>query len=393
MYKKIILSIFIFMFLTGCTIVAPDNASQNQLTATDNVRAVWLTYYELSEFTENNDEQQFKKAITKVLKELRSSGFNRLTVQVRPFADAFYRSAYFPTSAYCFGAQGGELLYDPLQIIIDCASKQGISIEAWVNPYRISNKTDFSDLSGDNIALEYKSSKPDNLIICDSGIYFNPASDDVKALVVNGVREIVENYAVSSVCFDDYFYPTADSDIDENSYNSYLQNGGTATLDNWRRENVSDLISLVYRAIKEVNEGVTFGISPSSNIKNNYSTLYADVELWATESGYVDYLCPQIYFGFQNENQPFMSTTKEWAQMTDCTLYVALPLYKAGLEDEFAGDSGKNEFIENNNILARQVTYLSKLDEISGFYIFSYSSLKDNDETVNLYSAIHKSSE
>ena len=148
------------------------------------------------------------------------------------------------------------------------------------------------------------------------------------------------------------------------------------------------MISSVYRSIKEINENVTFGISPASNIENNYNSLYADVEKWATNDGYVDYLCPQIYFGFQNENQPFMSTTKKWIQMAECDLYVALPLYKSSLEDEFAGESGRQEFVKNNNIVARQVTYLSKLDEVKGFYVFSYSSLKDNEETKNLYSAM-----
>ena len=87
-----------------------------------------------------------------------------------------------------------------------------------------------------------------------------------------------------------------------------------------------------------------------------------------------------------------MKTVKKWVEMADCKLYVALPLYKSGMEDEFAGESGKNEFIENNNIISRQVTYLSKIDSISGYYIFSYSSLKDNDESKNLYSAMQKSS-
>lgn len=88
-----------------------------------------------------------------------------------------------------------------------------------------------------------------------------------------------------------------------------------------------------------------------------------------------------------------MKTTKSWVQMADCTLYVALPLYKAEKEDEFAGDNGKNEFIDNNNIIARQVTYLSKLSDVKGYYVFSYSSLKDNDETNNLYSAMQNSSQ
>ena len=53
-----------------------------------------------------------------------------------------------------------------------------------------------------------------------------------------------------------------------------------------------------------------------------------------------------------------------------------------------ADSSVLNEFVDNNNIIARQVTYLSKLESVKGFYIFSYSSLKDNDETKNLYSAM-----
>ena len=86
-----------------------------------------------------------------------------------------------------------------------------------------------------------------------------------------------------------------------------------------------------------------------------------------------------------------MKTTKNWIQMADCTLYIALPLYKAESEDEFAGDSGIKEFIENNDIIARQVNYISKLDSIKGYYVFSYSSLKDNEETKNLYSAMANS--
>lgn len=386
MYKKIILSILLIFALAGCSSV------NNNTTTTEQsyVKSVWYSYYELSELTENNDETHFKKAVTKAFKELKDNGFNRVTVQVRPFADAFYKSSLFPTSAYCFGTQGSEMPYDPLEIMVEAAHKQDLTFEAWVNPYRVSSSTDFGTLCESNIALQYKDTE--KLIVCDSGIYFNPGSNEVKELIVNGIKEIVTNYSVDSVCFDDYFYPTTDKSIDKELYKSYQDNGGKSSLDDWRRDNVSDMVSAVYTAVKEINPVVTFGISPASNIENNYSNLYADVERWATTEGYVDYICPQIYFGFQNENQPFMSTVKEWAGMTDCDLYVALPLYKAGLEDEFAGENGLNEFVNNNNIISRQVTYLSKIEEVDGFYIFSYSSLKDNDETKNLYSAMQKSS-
>lgn len=383
MYRKIFLSILMILSLVGCSAAVKNNEKPVEQ---QYVKSVWLSYYELSQFTEDNDEAQFKKEITKEFKNLKSKGFNRVTVQVRPFADAFYRSEYFPSSAYCFKTQGAEMPYDPLEIMVEAAHKHNLSIEAWVNPYRVSSSTDFRELSDKNIALKYKDT--DNLIVCDSGIYFNPASNAVTELIVNGIKEIAENYSVDSICFDDYFYPSADKKIDENSYNSYKEKGGELSLEDFRRENVSNMVSSVYKAVKETNPDITFGISPASSVENNYNTLFADVEKWVSNDGYVDYICPQIYFGFQNENQPFMATVKQWCEMAECTLYIALPLYKAGMEDEFAGENGKNEFTENNNIIERQVIYLSKLDKISGFYIFSYSSLKDNEETANLYSAM-----
>lgn len=389
MYKKIISAVLLIFCLVGCSL--PNAGADDPEKEETYVKAVWITYYELSGFTQDNTEQEFKKQINKAFKELRSNGFNRVTVQVRPFADAFYKSEYFPVSAYCFKEQGSELIYDPLEIMVDSAHKYDLSIEAWLNPYRVSSSTDFSLLSDDNKAVEWKDT--DNLIVCDSGIYFNPASDEVTELISNGVKEIVQNYEIDSVCFDDYFYPSTDEEIDKSSYEAYKKNSGDLSLEDWRRENVNKMIKSVYSTVKSVKENVTFGISPASDIENNYNSLYADVEKWCTQEGYVDYICPQIYFGFQNESQPFMKTTKSWTQMADCTLYVALPLYKAEKEDEFAGDSGINEFIDNNNIVARQVIYLSKLSEVKGYYIFSYSSLKDNDETKNLYSAMQNSSQ
>ena len=222
-------------------------------------------------------------------------------------------------------------------------------------------------------------------MVTDKGIFFNPASKDVQELIINGVSEIAENYNVSSICFDDYFYPSSSEEIDKSSYEKY---SGKLSLDDWRRENVNSLISGVYERIKSINENISFGISPSANIKNDRTELYADVELWSTEKGYVDYINPQIYFGFQNEKQPFMQTVKEWIKTADCDLYISLPLYKTGLEDEYAGERGKNEFVDNNNIISRQVTYLSKLEEVDGFYVFSYSFLDECEEAENLYSAM-----
>ena len=332
MYKKIILSIFLVFCLAGCTFTA-DNSKINENTDNQNtyVKSVFIAYYELSEFTKNSDKKSFTKSISKAFKELSNKGFNRVTVQVRPCADAFYNSSYFPTSEYCFGYQGAKLIYDPLEIMVQIAHKYNLSVEAWINPYRVCQRNDFNSLAKNNIALEWQGT--DKLIVLDSGIYFNPCYSEVTDLIVNGVKEIILNYDVDSICFDDYFYPTKDKKIDKEAYLAYKNN-------------------------KSSNKNITFGISPASDMDYDYSTLYADVIKWSRNEGYIDYICPQIYFGFKNENQPFMQTTKMWCDNATCKLYVALPMYKSNSD-----------------------------------YIFSYSSLKDNEETSNVYSAMQNSSQ
>ncbi len=392
MYKKNILTLFfVFLFLlSGCAVKQPSE-EKNLIIEQQYIKAVFIPYYEMSEFTINSNENEFKNKINKAFKKLEDNGFNRVTVHVRPCADAFYKSTYFPISEYCFGAQGSDLLFDPLEIMIEIAHKHNLSIEAWINPYRVSQSNDYSKLSNTNKAFEWMNTQ--KVYSGDNGLYFNPADKDVNELIVNGVKEIVSNYAVDSVCFDDYFYPTKAEDIDEGYYDDYKANGGEKSLQDWRRDNVSNMVKAVYSAIKEINPMVSFGISPASNIDNDYSNLYADVEKWSSEEGYIDYICPQIYFGFQNESQPFMKTVKLWCNTASCRLYVALPMYKSSKEDEFAGNGGRLEFVKNNDVVARQITYLSKLDQVKGFYLFSYSSLKDNEETKNLYSAMQKSFE
>lgn len=383
MKKIFILLITVAMLFAGCSISEQKPQSNN--TQTDYVKSVWMTYFELEKFTtENETADDFKKAITNAFEEIADFGLNTVTVQVRPCADAFYKSEYFPVSKYCFGKQGSELRYDPLEIMVNAAHETGLRIEAWINPYRVSQDSDTSQLSENNIALRWLNddSKKNNVYI-DEKIYFNPASQEVTELITNGVREIVENYAVDAIHFDDYFYPTVKEEIDEQQYSEYLNTGGELSREDWRRENVSSMVKSVYDAIKEINPEVQFGISPQSNVNTDYNNLYADVEKWASEDGYVDYICPQIYFGFYNEVQPFMRTAQEWNdRTTSAKLYVGLPLYKAGAKDEFASadqDYAINEFIENNNIISRQITYLESLSNAKGYYIYSYSYLVDTE--------------
>lgn len=382
--KKILIAILSILFLFGGCAYSAQGEESEHINAVY-VKSVWLSYFELEKYTTDCDTaKEFEKKIYSAFRQAKSVGMNTVTVQVRPCADAFYKSAYFPVSKYCFGVQGSELKYDPLQIMVEQARALKLRIEAWVNPYRVSQNSDVSQLSDDNIAKKwYMDKEKQSNIYVNDRIYFNPASAEVKELIVNGVKEIVANYNVDGIHFDDYFYPTTNKKIDEKEYKKYTDNGGKLMLSEWRREIVSDLIKSVYTAIKEINPSVEFGVSPQSKITTDYNTLYADVERWATEKGFVDYICPQVYFGFYNEVQPFTTTVKNWCDLvTSCKLYFGLALYKAGQEDRYASsdsDYARNEFINSNDIISRQISYLYQLDKPHGFYIFSYSYLTDKE--------------
>jgi uncharacterized lipoprotein YddW (UPF0748 family) len=399
--KIIILILSISFILCSCS---NSEISENKTTIqpfieeekSDYIKGVWIAYYELQKMIGNLNEAEFKKKASSSFKKLYDMGFNTVCVQVRAFADAFYNSSYFPVSKYCFGKEGSELKYDVLEILCSAAKENNLMIEAWINPYRVSfdnNPQNLSDKNPAKIWLNDKK-KNSNVYVCDSGIYFNPASSEVNNLIINGVKEIAENYDISGIHFDDYFYPSKDEKIDSLEYKNYKDKGGKLSLSDYRRECVNNMIKGVNKAIKDINKSIEFGISPASNIENNYNNLFADVESWAGDNSFGDYICPQVYFGFKNVYQPFMFTVKKWVEISNKKLYIGLALYKAGEEDKYAAQNDKtaiNEFKNNKNIIARQINYLAKIDNIKGFYIFSYSSLfdeKKKNEVDNLIKAI-----
>lgn len=392
MKKAIPLILILCFILSSCSL--PQENAKIENDKLEYRKAIWIAYYELSEMTNGKDKYEFEKIIKEELSKVASKGFNTVTVQVRPCADAFYKSAYFPTSRYFNGEQGNEMNYDPLEIICSYAQQFDIKIEAWINPYRVSQDDDYSKLSPNNFAVKNKKMTK----VVEGKIYFNPAYDEVTNLIVSGVKELVENYNISAIHFDDYFYPTQNKNFDKKEYKRY---GGDLSLADWRRQKVTDMVKRVYDAVKSANKDVEFGISPASNIENDKNNLYADVELWV-KKGYVDYICPQVYFGFKNVYQPFMFTVKKWVKLcenTNVDLYIGLPLYKANTKDEYAAENDSsiiNEFKNDNDIIARQITYISKIDKIKGYYIFSYSQLSSEnakDEVSNMYEVMQSNSQ
>jgi uncharacterized lipoprotein YddW (UPF0748 family) len=192
-------------------------------------RAMWISYLEWPMF-DTSSAEAFTQTVCTVLDNCISLGLNTVIVQVRPFSDAIYPSAVYPWSHVITGTQGQSPGYDPLAIFIEQAHTRGLVFEAWFNPYRVRlNESPLVDaLAADNPAALH----PDWVREADTGLFYNPALPEVQNMVVEGVREVVRNYAVDGVQFDDYFYPSTDASFDAEQY---AQSGAGQELAEWRR--------------------------------------------------------------------------------------------------------------------------------------------------------------
>lgn len=337
---------------------------------------VWLSYFEISSIVKGKSEAEYRESVVSILENLKNARLNTVFYQVRCFSDALYKSEVFPTSRYIVENEGDALEYDPFEIFIELSGEYDISIHAWVNPFRVSYSQDFSVLSDNNPAKVFylNDEKTTNLLICDKGIFYNPLSSESRKLIIAGVKELIENYRIKGVQFDDYFYPETEALNDSELYEVYKNSGGELSIEEYRKESVSSLVSSVYSLIKSYDENISFGISPSANFKTN-NNVYADVFKWCQEDGFIDYIMPQIYFGFENETMPFKETVEMWLDMEysdSVSFYVGLAPYKTGELDSNAG-SGQNEWVENSDILLLQYKYLSEKSEFKGFSLYSYS--------------------
>lgn len=336
--------------------------------------SVWLTYSEIGALVKGKGEGEYRESVEALLNDLSENKINTVFYQCRAFCDSFYNSDIFPVSKY-ITANAKAPTYDPFEKFLQMAEGYGISVHCWINPYRISYDSAFENLPENSPARELYKEDKNALIICEEGIFLNPAHTESRRLVLSGIREILEKYQVSGIHFDDYFYPESSSINDKALYKQYKENGGRLSLADWRRENVNALISSVYSLAKAKNDNMIFSISPSADIEKCKNTFYCDVEKWCREEGFVDFLIPQIYYGFQNEDMPFSQVVQEWEMLSEegnVKLICGLAAYKCGKQDSFAG-TGKNEWKENVNILKRQYEQVQKSQQWQGFALFSYS--------------------
>lgn len=307
-----------------------DEAEPNAALPTGEWRAVWVSYLEWAGM-DFSSEEAFRAGAVTLMDNCLSIGLNTVIAQVRPFGDALYRSTLFPWSHLCTGEQGQDPGFDPLDVLITEAHSRGLSLEAWVNPYRLRSSAKMPPaLAENNLANVH----PEWVCAVGEGLYLNPAIPEAADYVVKGVAELVK---------------------------------------------------AAHDAVKAADATLRFGVSPQGNPDNDLGQQYSDVKAWLAaegENAVVDYLCPQIYWGCGYTLQSgstrfaFENIVPEWLAMpraASTALYFGLGAYRIG-----EGDGGANEDSQSQwctgSALARQVESLHSLGA-GGWALYRYDSL------------------
>lgn len=333
-------------------------------------RAVWVSYLDFETYLQDKSESEFKSAFTEICNNALKNNLNTLIVHVRAFNDAVYPTANYPWAEW-LSSDMNDPGYDPLEIMVDIAHDKGLKFEAWINPFRISLKTVqtqrfaaseyFKDFSQDDL-IEYDNDGQHKMIL-------NPASQTAQNAIVEGVREIVDNYDVDGIHFDDYFYVSGTL-------------GNTSQQE--RKDNINKLVKRVYQTVKNAGSDKVFGISPQGNLDNDRNE-GADIDTWLSTDGYVDYVMPQIYwtdqYGASGTTTMFSDRAKAFYDIwtnKNVDLKVGLALYK--VNGQGSGDAG---WSWSSNNLATQVQKASALG-YNGYALFRYAQLLDSGSQTEL---------
>ena len=329
---------------------------QEETQSVEEYKAFWFSFYDYDSYRakyKKRTAENFRTYFTGVVKKGKSLGMNRVIVQVRPFGDAIYKSKYFPWSKYISGKQGRNPGFDPLK---------------------------------NNQARKWhaKKSTRRNVLSYGGSLYYNPSKKAVRTLITNGVKEIVQNYDVDGIHMDDYFYPSftkrnVKKAFDAKEYNKSSYKKKKKSIYTYRRAQVNTLVKQMKKAVKSVDPNVSYGISPAGNIDNLTSkySYYVDIYKWLNSTEYVDYICPQVYWGFKHPTAKFNKVTDRWikaAKSKKVKLYIGIAVYRAG-HNVGQNRAERKEWKSDTKVLKKQVQY-AREKHVDGFAFFDYQDLK-----------------
>lgn len=380
---------FLFIFILTGSFFLNAQAVQREF------RGVWIATVNNIDWPSKKglSTAEQKKELIKLLNLFKGLNFNAVIFQVRPAADAFYNSRYEPWSAWLTDSINSKPkpYYDPLAFVIKEVHDRGMEFHAWLNPYRAMVNYQHTETKTHPLIQV----KPEWFLNYGTHSYFNPGIPEVRAYTNKVVANLVQEYNVDAIHFDDYFYPYKIKDEIFPDAETFKKYGGTFypdQLEDWRRDNVNKIILELRNTIKSIKPWVQFGISPFGVWRNkaddpqgsetqagqtNYDHLYADVRYWL-QRGWLDYIVPQAYWHIGFDLADYSEIVRWWsANNFNTNLYIGQAMYRQVRAETEAWSS------ENPTETEKQLDYNRQFSNVEGSVYFSAKSFYKNTFNIN----------
>ena len=394
MKRKTLIFLFILAIALICApslikkLSAPPSFSFDEKHPHGHIVGVWIASVSNIDFpsAQSLDEKALKKEINDIVDTCSNTGINTIFLQVRPTSDALYISEIFPLSVFLTGGEqrmATSADFDVLEYAIEAAHKKGIALHAWINPMRVSSGTeqfpkhDLGVLCEDNPCVRF----PEYVVKSSNGcMYYDVGIPELREIIASGVAEIVNNYDVDGIVFDDYFYPYDNASFDDSK--TYEKYGDGKSLADFRRSSVTALIKMCSDVIKESGKNVLFGISPfgvwqnksdsflgsDTNGTSSYHNLFCDTLEFA-KKGYVDYIAPQLYWNNDDKNTPYDVLCEWWGDTLydmGCAFVVSHAAHKYA------------QWYSPDGTILDQYIQAQKQENYRGSLFYGYKQIKEN---------------
>lgn len=332
------------------------------------VVAAWLTAVSLSDMLKGATEAAYRAAVHQELTWLCENGFTDVFVQVRSNGDAYYRSRVYPRAA------SWSQDFDPFQVFLEENQQVGLQVHAWINPYRCQTAGQMLKIPDTYPTRMWAQEQAESIVQVSGRWYLNPADEHAQALICTGAQELLDGYDIAGLHIDDYFYPTTEPELDAAAFAASRSEDLTA----WRTEQVNTLVAALYAQAHAADR--IFSISPRGDPAASAQLLYADPETWCSQSGYCDWILPQLYYGFDNETCGFAEMLALWQGMVQTDGVRLIPgicTYKVGQADDWAG-TGRMEWLIEQEIPAQQAAAVLETG-LNGVAVYSSASTRELD--------------
>nr|WP_315166174.1 family 10 glycosylhydrolase [uncultured Flavobacterium sp.] len=352
-------------------------------------RAVWIATVVNIDWpkTSTDNVAKQKADYIEILDTYKKLNYNAVIVQIRSVGDAFYPTKLAPWSRFLTGKEGQapKPYFDTLAWMIAETHARGFEFHAWLNPYRATMDYNTALLSPEHDYFKH----PDWMIKYGGKYYYNPALPEVQKHLLTVVEEVVQNYDIDAIHFDDYFYPYRIKGEVFNDTDSFKKYGNGMSIEDWRRSNVNTFVKDVSVSIKNIKPWVQFGISPFGVWRNksvdpkgseteagqtNYDDLFADPLAWM-ENKWIDYLVPQLYWSMDHPKASYSKLLRWWSEnSTNTAIYIGNGTYKINT------DSDKRW--NNPNEIPNQIDITRSYKNIQGNAFFSAKSFLNKNQSV-----------